>query len=209
MDAANLLVFFLTSILLALTPGPDNLFVLSQSLAYGRRPGLIIVMGLCTGLIIHTAFVAFGVAAVIMASPAIFTLLKMVGASYLIFLAWSFWGQHRQTGRQTQGVPLSLVKLYRRGFIMNVTNPKVGLFFLAFLPQFVQQQQSAQASVQILVLGLLFMLSTFLVFGAIALLAGYYSQFFSGAGQKKMILNRLISLLFIVIALNLLLSNTH
>jgi len=205
-QTANLAVFFLTSILLALTPGPDNLFVLTQSLAYGRRPGLIIVLGLCTGLIIHTALVAFGIAAIIAASPMVFKLLKLIGAGYLLFLAWGFWQIHRVQKAENKQSHLTALQLYRRGFIMNVTNPKVGIFFLAFLPQFVQPQTEG-AALQIIVLGLLFMLSTMLVFGGIAILAGYYSQFFSASSQKKNILNRFISLLFVVIALNLLLSN--
>ena len=208
MEYTSLVFFFLTSVLLALTPGPDNLFVLSQSLAYGRRPGLLIVLGLCSGLIIHTGLVAFGVAATIMASPTLFFVLKMAGVTYLLYLAWRFWGEEQRIKKNVNGPSLSLAQLYRRGFIMNVTNPKVGLFFLAFLPQFVQNPQSSQASLQIIMLGLLFMLSTMLVFGAIAVLAGYFSKFFNGTGQKKTMLNRSISLLFVLIALNLGFSHT-
>jgi threonine/homoserine/homoserine lactone efflux protein len=206
MPVDTLLLFFTTAVLLALTPGPDNIFVLSQSLAFGHRTGMIIVLGLCSGLVLHTAFVAFGVAAMIAASPWLFSLLKLLGAGYLLYLAWLNWRVSDQARTGAGTTPLGDWHMYRRGFFMNVTNPKVGLFFLAFLPQFVDSTRN-DVPMQIILLGGLFMLSTLLVFGGIALLAGRYSRYLNQSQQRRLLLNRLISLLFVIIALNLLFAS--
>jgi threonine/homoserine/homoserine lactone efflux protein len=206
MTLDTLTLFFVTAVLLALTPGPDNIFVLGQSLAFGHRTGLIIVLGLCSGLIIHTAFVAFGVAAMVAASPWLFSLLKLIGAAYLLYLAWLNWRVSASVRQNKSLAVLSDWHMYRRGFIMNVTNPKVALFFLAFLPQFVNAARD-DVPLQILLLGGLFMLSTLLVFGGIAMLAGRYSRYLNQSEQRRLLLNRLVSLLFVLIALNLLFSS--
>lgn len=197
--------FFLTAVLLALTPGPDNIFVLSQSLAFGRRAGIIIVLGLCSGLVIHTLLVALGVAAMIAASPQLFTLLKIIGALYLVYLAWLSWQSTARARLSGPGSSLTSVQLYRRGFVMNVSNPKVIIFFLAFLPQFIDYRYGEEFW-QVINLGILFMLSTLLVFGGIALLAGRYSRYLNQSEQKRVLLNRLIAIIFILIAGNLLLT---
>ena len=121
--------------MLAITPGPDNLFVLTQAALRGVGSGLMVVLGLCTGLILHTSLVAFGVAAIFQSSELAFSLLKYVGAGYLIYLAW---GAFRAGAAELDGVRAEsrgLGAMYRRGIVMNVTNPKVSIFFLAFLPR--------------------------------------------------------------------------
>ena len=135
----TLATFSVVALLLCIAPGPDNLFVLAQSALYGRAAGLRITLGLCTGLIVHTAAVTLGVAAFIKATPLAFDALRLAGAAYLLYLAW-------QALRAAPGEPVPGTaarprgwQLYRRGIIMNVTNPKVSLFFLALLPQFVDQ----------------------------------------------------------------------
>ena len=198
-----LLLFFGTSILLCLIPGPDNIFVLSLSLVFGSRAGLLVVLGLCTGLIFHTSLVALGLAAIIATSEQLLILIKVVGMSYLLYLAFLSW---KDSGRINAEKPMELLsswQLYRRGIIMNSTNPKVALFFLAFLPQFVDVSYGAMSS-QIMLLGLLFMLSTILVFGAVALLAGFYSERLNQSAQSRIILNRSVSVIFVLLAMNLL-----
>lgn len=196
-----LAVFFAAACLLALTPGPDNIFVLSQSLAYGARAGLLVTLGLCSGLLLHTALVALGLSAVIAASPVALLVIKSIGALYLLYLAWQSWfptGGPTRTG----ALQLSGARLYRRGIVMNITNPKVGLFFIAFLPQFVRPGDIA-VGIQIMLLGGLFILSTLLVFGAIALLSGSYQARLSGSAAGKKWLGRLVSLVFLALAINL------
>jgi threonine/homoserine/homoserine lactone efflux protein len=129
-------VFFAASFLLALAPGPDNLFVLTQAAIRGWRAGLAITAGLCTGLLVHTAAVAFGVAAIVQASTIAFAGLKLIGAAYLLYLAWQAFHAPAESLELTTGPAVPLFPLYCRGIIMNITNPKVSIFFLAFLPQF-------------------------------------------------------------------------
>ncbi len=200
----TLIVFFITAVLLALTPGPDNIFVLSQSLAYGQKSGVMVTLGLCSGLLGHTALVVLGVAALLAASPALFQLIQWLGVAYLLYLAWQSWFAKVGDSNTPQQLQLSPGRLYLRGVIMNLSNPKVGLFFIAFLPQFVNESYGAVSS-QILLLGFLFMLSTLLVFGGIALLAGVYSEKLTQSVSRRILMNRLVSAVFIILALNLML----
>ncbi|MFJ1300199.1 LysE family translocator [Pseudomonadota bacterium AL_CKDN230030165-1A_HGKHYDSX7] len=203
MPAFELLIaFFGIAVLLALTPGPDNLFVLMQSALWGRRAGLWVVLGLCTGLLGHTAAVAVGLAAVFAASPMAFTVLKLAGAAYLLYLAWQVLRAPVGTSA-TAGAPrLNGAALYRRGIIMNLTNPKVLLFFFAFLPQFTRPDAGPMA-VQIVVLGAVFMLATLLVFGAIAFFSGAFGQLLQRSPKAQRLLNRLAGIVFIGLALRL------
>ena len=162
------LTFFGVSVLLGLSPGPDNVFVLMQSVTFGRRAGWLVTLGLCTGLLGHTAAVALGLAAVLAASPIAFTVLKLAGAAYLIYLAWGAW-HAPVSALSAEATAGSCWRMYTRGVVMNLTNPKVGIFFLAFLPQFVQPEAGAVTQ-QVVQLGGLFVLATLLVFVAPPLL---------------------------------------
>lgn len=215
--ADTLLAFFGVSVLLGLSPGPDNVFVLLQSALHGRRAGMFVVLGLCTGLMVHTSAVALGLAAVFGASAAAFTALKLVGAAYLAYLAWQALRArpeapasapaHTPDGAPaTAGAGLaSAAAMYRRGIIMNVSNPKVAIFFLAFLPQFVQAGQGRLA-VQIIWLGGVFMLATLLTFGAIAWFAASAGQAFASSPRAQLLLNRLAGCVFLGLAARLVLS---
>lgn len=131
-----LLTFFAASLLLGIAPGPDNIFVLTQSAVYGVRAGLVTTLGLVTGLCVHTTAVALGVAAIFQTSPLAFTILKCAGAAYLLYLAWMSFRAGALLAHTPGGGAAfpGYAALYRRGIVMNVTNPKVTLFFLAFLP---------------------------------------------------------------------------
>lgn len=199
----SLLTFAVASILLDLAPGPDNIFVLTQSALYGRRAGIMVTLGLCTGLIVHTTLVAVGVAALIQASPVAFTILKTVGALYLLYLAW---GAFRSSagGLPADGVPgLTPLQYYRRGIIMNVSNPKVSVFFLAFLPQFADPAAGALAP-QIFLLGGVFMALALAVFGGIAILAGTLGDWLRRSPRIQVHLNRVVGVVFVALALRLL-----
>ena len=196
------LTFFLASVLLALAPGPDNIFVLTQSALHGRASGIAVVFGLCTGIIVHTTLVAFGVAIIFKTSAVAFGLLKFVGAGYLVYLAiQAFRASPSEINGNSQGQN-HLGKLYRRGIIMNVTNPKVTIFFLAFLPQFADPLRGP-ISIQILYLGGLFIVSTIWIFGAIALLAGTLGQWLKQSPRTQLILNKCAGSVFLALALKL------
>jgi len=200
------LSFFGIAVLLALAPGPDNVFVVMQSAMWGRRSGMLVVLGLCTGLIGHTAAVAIGLAAIFATSATAFNVLKLAGAAYLVYLAW---GALTTNGRPaTDGKPLhsSGLALYRRGIVMNLTNPKVSIFFLAFLPQFTTPARGSVA-LQTLLLGALFMLATLLVFGVLAWFAGALGEKMQSSARWQKLLNRAAGVVFLGLAVKLAMSH--
>lgn len=154
--------FFVTAIVMGLAPGPDNIFVLTQSALYGFRAGIMTTLGLMTGLFGHTAAVALGVAALFQTSEMAFMVLKCAGAAYLLYLAWLSFRSGASRAWLEQSTFPGYWALYRRGVIMNITNPKVTLFFLAFLPQFAKPELG-NVPLQIVTLGLLFQLATLAV----------------------------------------------
>lgn len=201
---ATLAAFFAASTLLALAPGPDNIFVLTQSALRGKEAGLIVTIGLCTGLIVHTTAVAFGVAVIFQASAVAFTILKLIGAGYLLYLAWQIFHADRP-GTKIKAKStneLSFGKLYRRGIIMNVTNPKVSIFFLAFLPQFADPKRGP-LTLQLMMLGGIFIISTLLIFGGIAVLAGSIGLWLNRSEKTQKIINWIAGSIFVALALKL------
>lgn len=194
--------FFFAAVLLAFAPGPDNIFVLTQSALQGRRAGLIITLGLCTGLLVHTTAVAFGVAAVFQASAGAFTALKLIGAGYLLYLAWSAWRASARSIGTADRRETTLGKLYARGIVMNITNPKVSIFFLAFLPQFTDPARGSLAQ-QMLLLGAVFIVATLLVFGGIAVVAGSLGPWMARSQKVQRIMNRVAATIFVALALKL------
>lgn len=198
----TLALFIGASALLALAPGPDNLFVLTQSMSRGAKSGIFITLGLCSGLIFHTGAVALGVAAIFQTSLLAFSVLKFVGAGYLLYLAYLSFKSASKSKLDTKSVDLCASKLYKRGIIMNVTNPKVSIFFLAFLPQFTDPTR-ADVTYQIFVLGALFMLSAFVVFSIIALGASKLGAWFRRSKNGESILNKIAGTIFVALALKL------
>jgi threonine/homoserine/homoserine lactone efflux protein len=194
--------FFIAAVLLAASPGPDNLFVLMQSATHGPRTGLTVTLGLCTGLIGHTAAVALGLAALLATSVWLFWALKILGAAYLLYLAWGAWHAGAAGLEAARTPALSPWQAYGRGVLMNLSNPKVALFFLAFLPQFVDPARGSVA-LQILQLGVLFMLATLLTFGAFALFAGWIGQGLRTSARAQRALNRTAAIVFAALAARL------
>jgi threonine/homoserine/homoserine lactone efflux protein len=204
-DSGTLLMFFTTSVLLALSPGPDNLFVMTQAAQQGRKAGLLVTLGLCTGLLAHTAAVTFGLAALFKASATAFTILKFTGAGYLLYLAVLSFRAGTATGATSAVVRLKSAALYRRGIIMNITNPKVSIFFLAFLPQF-SDPAKGPLSLQLPLLGSVFIAATIIVFGAISVLAGAFGERFRQSAFAQKVLNRAAAGIFAGLALKLALA---
>lgn len=204
MTSSTFISFFIASLLLALAPGPDNIFVITHSVLRGWKAGFAVVLGLCTGLLVHTAAVALGVAVILQTSTWAFTTLKVIGAIYLLYLAWQALTATALKGK-AGGEGIGFFWSYRRGIIMNVTNPKVSLFFLAFLPQFVPPDTDS-VSLQIVMLGAVFAIATILVFGTMALLAARLSVLLSESAVFQKRLNLLAGLVFIALAFHLLLG---
>lgn len=196
-------LFFVTSVALGLTPGPDNIFVLTQSALSGRKKGVLVTAGLCTGLLIHTAAVSVGVAAIFQTSALAFTALKAIGAGYLLYLAWLAFRAKAESIDQKNTPEQSWRKLYVRGVVMNVTNPKVAIFFLAFLPQFADPALGS-LTIQMLILGGVFIVATFVVFSIIAWSAGFLGERLRQSPKAQQTMNRMAGVVFCGLAFRLL-----
>ena len=172
----ELISFVIAVSLLAISPGPDNIFVLMQSVVHGKKYGLATIVGLMTGCIIHTVFLALGVSTIIKNNSFIFFGIKLFGALYLFFLAYKVFKSSSVISISTEEIEKkSPIQLFKVGFIMNVLNPKVTLFFLALFPGFLFSY-SLSLSVQFFILGALFIVVSFIVFSVIALLGGAISK---------------------------------
>ncbi len=204
MPIETLLAFAIASVVLAFAPGPDNIFVLTQSAMNGARAGVAVTFGLATGLVVHTAAVVLGLAALIQVSPYAFFALKLIGAGYLLYLAWGAFRARPET-LEGENAGLSALQYYRRGIIMNATNPKVSIFFLAFLPQFVDPSLGS-ATYQMLILALVFFIVTLLVFSGVALASGWLGSALARSSRAQTVVNRIAGLVFVGLAARLLVT---
>ncbi|MCD8417613.1 LysE family translocator [Tenacibaculum finnmarkense genomovar finnmarkense] len=169
--------FLITTAILAISPGPDNIFVLTQSIVNGKKYGLATVFGLMTGCIIHTTLVAFGISELIKQQPNLFFSIKLLGAGYLLYLAYQVYKSDAKISLSTDNLTdtkKSTGKLFQKGFWMNVLNPKVTIFFLAFFPQFLFSK-TLSTVIQFYILGGIFIVVSFFIFSAITILAGSLS----------------------------------
>ena len=172
----TLLSFAFATSVLAFSPGPDNIFVLTQSIVNGRKYGLATVFGLISGCLVHTTLLAFGVSAIIKESENLFFAIKLFGAIYLLYLAYKVYKADANIILSNDNIEKKSTKqLFKQGFIMNVLNPKVSIFFLAFFPGFLYSD-TLSTVIQFYVLGLLFMLVSLIIFSTIAFLAGAISK---------------------------------
>ncbi|SHH71918.1 Threonine/homoserine/homoserine lactone efflux protein [Fibrobacter sp. UWCM] len=206
--------FFIAALVVALAPGPDNLFVLAQSATHGARAGFSVICGLCTGICVQTVLLIVGVSALIAASPIAFFVLQCCGAAYLLYLAYKSFqvragvvkldagdaGEMRAGG---EGAGLSFRRLYLRGIIMNLTNPKAVVFALSFIPPAVDMSRDMSPSLQMVVLGAEFVTATFIVFGSIALLAGAVKKFMLNSPKANRNLNWFSGCVFVALAIAL------
>ena len=202
-----LLTFSLATAALALSPGPDNIFVLIQSITHGKRYGFATIAGLMTGCLVHTTLLAFGISAVIKENDSFFFIIKLFGAIYLLYLAFQVFRGDAKISLSNYSVPKkSIGQLFKQGFIMNVLNPKVTIFFLAFFPGFLFSETMSTV-IQFYVLGLLFIAVSSLVFVAIAILSGVISDRIVKNAYIGVLLKWLQIIVFVGIAMFLFLSD--
>ncbi len=161
-EPAQLLYFIAASAALTLLPGPDIIFVLTQSISSGKGAGIATACGLCTGLMFHTTAAALGVSAIIYKSALAFTLVKYAGAVYLLYLAFQAIREGDSFISSMSAKEYGTSVLYKRGIFMNLLNPKVSLFFLAFLPQFVNTG-AGNVPLQMIFLGFIFLVQALLI----------------------------------------------
>lgn len=200
----SLFLFVGATVLLALSPGPDLLFVIAQASSHGRRTGSLIAFGLCSGLVGHTALVALGVGAWLVQSATAMLTLRLLGGTYLLYLAWQAWVASRtaDTILPATGATQTAFSLYRKGVFMNLSNPKVSLFFLAFLPQFVEPARG-NPSTQIAFLGAVFALTALVVFNVVAALAARLSAATGSSTRRQRWIHRLSTGLFVGLAVRI------
>lgn len=196
----SLITFIIATATLAISPGPDNIFVLTQSIVNGKKHGLATVLGLMTGCIIHTTLVAFGVSKIIKQNENLFFIIKLFGAGYLIYLAYQVYKSDATITFSTKNIEKTTTfKLFKTGFWMNVLNPKVTIFFLSFFPQFLFST-SISNLVQFYILGFLFIVISFMVFSTIAVLAGSISNYLKKHQKTGVYLKWAQIIVFIAIA---------
>ena len=177
MDYQTIISFLLASSLLTIMPGPDIIYVLMQSISNGKKYGIITALGLVSGIIIHTSLIALGLSELIKQSEYIFLAVKVFGAFYLFYLAYKVYQSPTKIAIPEDNINKeNFITLIKRGFLMNVLNPKVTLFFLAFFPVFIDF--SKQNTVfQIYILGLLFILQAFIIFSLVSVVADKMTSF--------------------------------
>ncbi|WP_435414804.1 LysE family translocator [Polaribacter aestuariivivens] len=196
----TLISFVVATSILAVSPGPDNIFVLTQSIVNGKKFGLATVFGLMTGCVIHTTLVAFGVSTIIKENENLFLFIKILGASYLLYLAYQVYKSNSEILISTENVAQkSTIQLFKTGFLMNVLNPKVTIFFLAFFPQFLFSSEISTI-LQFYILGFLFILVSFVIFGSIAVLAGKVSTYLKQHKKTGLYLKWAQIIVFVMIA---------
>lgn len=204
LSAAQTLAFLAAAVMLTLTPGPDNLMVLGMGMSRGRRAGMAFGLGCALGCLSHTLLAVVGVSALVAASPVAFTVLKVTGGAYLLWMgvqAWRHAGAVRVGGDAAGEAPLR--QLFAKGLIANAINPKVVLFFLSFLPQFVVPSQGPVA-VQLGLLGVLFTAQAALLFGLLGWFSGRIGAWLNRRPGVGRWLDRLAGTVFVALGLRML-----
>lgn len=207
MNYETLLLFVSATAALAISPGPDNIYVLVQSLTNSRFHALATVAGLMTGCIVHTTLLAFGVSAIIKNNEIIFLSIKILGSIYLLYLAFKVYKSDNEIFIETEkNQQKNKRQLFIQGFFMNVLNPKVTIFFLAFFPGFLFSD-SLSTVIQFYVLGGVFIIVSFIIFSLIALLATIIKSKIIGNAASGLLLKWLQIIVFIGIAVFILFSD--
>lgn len=199
----NYIAFIGSSFIITLAPGPDVIFSITQGITHGKRAGLKTALGLACGNIVHTLLAVFGIAIIFKTNPYAFNILKYFGIGYLVFLAVMSY-KHRDDPFNLKKENLKEKKFFIRGFIMNVLNPKVAIFFIAFFPQFVDPK-FGNVNIQMLTLGIIFIILVILIFGTLSYYAGLVGAVLTQRPKVAKYINICSSIIFIALAIKLLL----
>ena len=180
--------FLVSCILLAITPGPDNMFLISLTIRSGKNAGFLFLSGLVVGCFIHTLLLSFGFSIFIIESKFAFNLLKLFGFAYIMFLAIKLYCSSQQNNfNEDLESKMSYFNFFKKGILMNLLNPKVFLFFIAFFPNFIFSQ-TISIEMQLIYLGLIFICSTILVFGILVIFSNsFYSKFNKTSNSNKIV----------------------
>ncbi|TCJ80574.1 UNVERIFIED_ORG: RhtB (resistance to homoserine/threonine) family protein [Bacillus cereus] len=198
----NYEVFLLTGILLNLIPGADTMYIVGRSISQGRKAGVYSVFGIITGSLVHTLLVAFGLSIILTKSIVLFNTIKVIGVIYLVYLGIKMILDKTNVAFQASSNKLNIRKIYIQGLLTSLTNPKVSLFFIAFLPQFIDTR--ASGPMPFIILGLTFTVTGLLWCLFVAYFSSYVTKKLRGNQKVGMILNKVTGLIFIGMGLKLL-----
>lgn len=198
----NYEVFLLTGILLNLIPGADTMYIVGRSISQGRKAGVYSVFGIITGSLVHTLLVAFGLSIILTKSIVLFNTIKVIGVIYLVYLGIKMILDKTNISFQAASNKLNIRKIYLQGLLTSLTNPKVSLFFIAFLPQFIDTK--ASGPMPFIILGLTFTVTGLLWCLFVAYFSSYVTKKLRGNQKVGMILNKITGLIFIGMGLKLL-----
>jgi threonine/homoserine/homoserine lactone efflux protein len=203
-DAAVILQFAIATLIIAITPGPDMTLFVGRAISQGRAAGLACMAGAMTGILIHTVLVAIGLSALILASPQAFLALKIVGAAYLLWLAWQAIRHGAAFSPENKAGPkVPLWRNWAMGLAVNLINPKIVLFFMTFLPQFVSADDPL-APQKLLFLGLLFIPVSLPVVVPMVLAADGFARLLRKAPRVMRVVDYLFAGVFSVFAVRIL-----
>ncbi len=206
MDMTNLQLFFFATLLVVIAPGPGMLFVISRSLAGGRKAGIVSALGTSTGIAVHILLAGFGLSLIIFATETGFKIMKWIGGIYLIFLAWKAFTHRQGLTLESSKADISHASIFWQGLLVNALNPKVALFFIAFIPQFVNPN-SGSVSVQMMVLGTIFMILTVIIFTAYGISAAIIRRWVIERPRVNRLIDWVTGSLFIFLGIRLALSD--
>jgi len=201
-DRDSLLLFVGAGLLLNITPGPDVLYIVGRSLGQGRLAGIVSSLGIATGCLVHVAAAALGLSAVMLAVRLAFDIVRYAGAAYLAWLGFRALTRRSNPLDVRALAPVPLSRIYTQGIVTNVLNPKVALFFLAFLPQFTDASRGS-LPLQFLLLGLVFIVNGTVVCLGYALAASWLGDWLQGRYGVATWLNRVMGGVFIALGLRL------
>jgi len=204
MDIGYWIMFLTATLALNMSPGPDLIFVLTKTVSNGRKAGVVAAAGACTGALVHVAAAALGLSAIIVSSAYAFTLIKIIGVCYLIYLAWQAFtasgGIELAATNSTETV--SYWKVFKQGVLIDVLNPKAAIFFMAFLPQFVREGYGP-IPMQLLLLGLIVVIGAFFVELTYIFAAHRLTKKVKGSQGFTLWLNRTIGTVFVALGIKL------
>jgi len=203
------LLFISTAFALNIAPGPDLLYILTKTMANGKKVGIASALGVCTGALFHVFLAAFGLSAIIASSAIAFTIVKVVGACYLIFLAYQSFrssGTNLDVSNEVQSKE-TLFSAFKQGVLIDILNPKVAIFFMAFLPQFIRSDHGS-VPFQLLYLGLIIVAIAIIVEVVYVLLASKLTEKVRGSKKISMWLDRVVGTVFLALGIKLATTST-
>jgi RhtB (resistance to homoserine/threonine) family protein len=200
----NYAAFIVAGILLNITPGSDTIYILTRSIGQGKKAGVYSVLGISTGGLVHTFFAAFGLSVILSTSAELFAFVKYIGAAYLIYLGLKMIIDKSELFRRemAQHQKMSMKKIYKQGILTNVLNPKVALFFLSFIPQFIEPGH-ANGPLPFIILGLTFMTTGTMWCLFLSWAASYMTKMLRNNRKIGIILQKVSGSIFILLGLHL------